>query len=80
YKNGSDKPTNPDQPKPTDSVVVTYKAGTGVQNFANKEVLVKKGTKEADLPEKPNATVDTAAGYKGDVIWTAKPAIDGTAG
>ena len=80
YKNGSDKPTNPDQPKPTDSVVVTYKAGEGVQNFDNKEVLVKKGTKEADLPEKPNAKVDTAAGYKGDVIWTAAPAIDKTAG
>ena len=76
YKNGSTNPTNPDQPKPSDSVVVTYKAGDGVQNFADKEVLVKKGTLETALPEKPNATVNTTAGYKGDVIWTAKPAID----
>ena len=71
YNNGSDK--TEDKPVPKDSIEVTYKAGDGVENFADKTVLVKKGTKESELPGKPDA--QAKEGYK-DLKWTANPAID----
>ena len=77
YNNGSDKPGDPNHPTPKDKVEVTYKAGEGVENFADKTVLVKKGTKEAELPGKPVA--QAKEGYK-DLKWTADPAIDETNG
>ena len=77
YNNGSDKPEDENQPTPKDKVEVTYKAGEGVENFADKTVLVKKGTKEAELPGKPVA--QAKEGYK-DLKWTADPAIDETNG
>ncbi|KXO16966.1 hypothetical protein HMPREF3189_00269, partial [Clostridiales bacterium KA00134] len=80
YKNGSEKPNVPNPPTAKDSVEVTYKKGTGVKPFDDKVVFVKKNTKEKELPGKPNATVDTKNGYKGEVIWTAEPAIDETNG
>lgn len=78
YKNGSDKPTDPTKPTPKDAVDVTYKSGEGVDKFADKTVMVKKGTSENDLPGKPEAKV--AKGFKGDVIWIAAPKIDNTNG
>ncbi|WP_151409188.1 Cna B-type domain-containing protein [Anaerococcus sp. Marseille-P9784] len=77
YNNGSDKPKDPNQPTPKDSLEVTYKAGEGVKEFADKTVLVKKGTKEKDLPGKPETKAKE--GYK-DLKWTADPAIDETNG
>ena len=73
YNNGSDKPEDPNQPTPKDKVEVTYKAGDGVVSFTDKVVMVKKGTKEADLPGKPDAKAQD--GFK-DIKWTADPAID----
>lgn len=73
YDNGSDKPTDPNQPTPKDKVEVTYKAGDGVVSFTDKVVMVKKGTKEAELPGKPDAKAQD--GFK-DIKWTANPAID----
>ena len=77
YDNGSQVPEDPKQPTPKDSLEVTYKAGEGVENFTDKTVLVKKGTKEADLPGKPDAKAKE--GYK-DLKWTADPAIHETNG
>lgn len=77
YDNGSQVPEGKDQPTPKDKVEVTYKAGDGVENFTDKTVLVKKGTKEADLPGKPDAKAKE--GYK-DLKWTADPAIHETNG
>ena len=77
YDNGSQVPEDPKQPTPKDSLEVTYKAGEGVENFTDKTVLVKKGTKEAELPGKPDAKAKE--GHK-DLKWTAKPAIDETNG
>ena len=77
YGNGSDKPEDPNQPTPKDKVEVTYKAGDGVENFADKTVMVKKGTKEAELPGKPDAKAKE--GFK-DLKWTADPAIDANNG
>ena len=77
YGNGSEKPQDPNQPTPKDEVDVTYKAGEGVESFTDKVVMVKKGTKEADLPGKPDAKAKD--GFK-DLKWTADPAIDATNG
>lgn len=77
YDNGSQVPEDKDQPTPKDKVEVTYKAGDGVENFAEKTVLVKKGTKEAELPVKPVA--QAKEGFK-DLKWTTDPAIDETKG
>ncbi|MDO5017747.1 MAG: hypothetical protein Q4E02_00440, partial [Lagierella massiliensis] len=76
YENGADKPEE-GTPVPVNSVVVTYKAGEGVTTFVAKEVLVKKGTKEGDLPSKPSTSL--VDGYK-NLVWTANPEIDATAG
>ncbi|MDD7340050.1 MAG: S-layer homology domain-containing protein [Eubacteriales bacterium] len=73
YGNGSEKPQDPNQPTPKDEVDVTYKAGEGVESFTDKVVMVKKGTKEADLPGKPDAKAKD--GFK-DLKWTANPEID----
>ena len=72
YANGADIPGE-DKPTPKDSVKVIYKAGANVKAFAEKQVLVKKGTKEGNLPERPDASPNS--GYK-DLKWTASPAID----
>lgn len=77
YGNGSDKPQDPTKPTPKDEVDVTYKAGEGVVSFTDKVVMVKKGTKESDLPGKPDAKAQD--GFK-DLKWTADPAIDATYG
>ena len=77
YGNGSDKPTPGDKPIPKDEVDVTYVAGDNVEHFDNKVVMVKKGTKETELPGKPEAKAKE--GYK-DLKWTANPAIDATNG
>jgi|GEM_PF-1852860 len=77
YDNGSQKPENQNQPTPIDKVDVTYKAGDGVENFADKVVMVKKGTLEKNLPGRPDAK--SKEGYK-DLKWTADPAIDETNG
>ena len=77
YNNGSDKPEDENQPTPKDKVEVTYKAGEGVENFADKIVIVKKGTLENKLPGRPEA--QAKEGHK-DLKWTEKPAIDETKG
>ena len=77
YDNGSEKPKDPNQPTPKDKVEITYIAGEGVENFKDKVVMVKKGTKEDELPGKPDAKVKD--GFK-DLKWTANPAIHATNG
>ncbi|WP_300410835.1 Rib/alpha-like domain-containing protein, partial [Lagierella sp.] len=63
---------------PEGFVHVTYEVGIGVNNFESKTVAVKAGTKEADLPGKPEVTV--AEGFTGDIKWTPQPAIDAVLG
>ncbi|WP_099321539.1 hypothetical protein [Anaerococcus sp. Marseille-P3625] len=70
-------PNTPDFPESSNLVKVTYKAGEGV-NFApnndQKIVAVEKGTKEKDLPGKPDAKAKFL--YKDPISWTADPPID----
>ena len=71
----------PDDPDlPDNFVKVTYKAGTGVDKFADKIVAVEKGTKKDDLPGKPEVKIGGKATTDKDVEWTADPAIDAKAG
>ena len=83
-KSGTDITNDdPNVPLPTGLVRATFVAGTGVNAFAKKVLAVKKGTSKADilaLQEAPRATVDTARGYIGDVIWTDEPVIDSANG
>lgn len=74
-------PNTPDFPDSSNLVKVTYVAGEGV-NFAvnndQKIVAVEKGTKEKDLPGKPDAKAKFL--YKDPISWTADPPIDKDAG
>lgn len=74
-------PNTPDFPDSSKLVKVTYVAGEGV-NFApnndQKIVAVNKGTKEEDLPGKPDAKAKFL--YKDPISWTADPPIDKDAG
>lgn len=74
-------PNTPDFPDSSNLVKVTYVAGEGV-NFAvnndQKIVAVEKGTKEENLPEKPDAKAKFL--YKDPITWTAVPPIDKDAG
>lgn len=74
-------PNTPDFPDSSNLVKVTYVAGEGV-NFAvnndQKIVAVNKGTKEENLPGKPNAKAKFL--YKDPITWTAVPPIDKDAG
>lgn len=74
-------PNTPDFPESSNLVKVTYVAGEGV-NFAvnndQKIVAVNKGTKEENLPGKPDAKAKFL--YKDPITWTAVPPIDKNAG
>lgn len=74
-------PNTPDFPDSSNLVKVTYVAGEGVNfatNIDQKIVAVEKGTKEENLPGKPDAKAKFL--YKDPISWTAVPPIDKDAG
>lgn len=74
-------PNTPDFPESSNLVKVTYKAGEGVNFAPNNDqniVAVNKGTKEEDLPGKPDAKAKFL--YKDPITWSADPPIDKDAG
>lgn len=74
-------PNTPNFPDSSKLVKVTYVAGEGV-NFAvnndQKIVAVNKGTREEDLPGKPDAKAKFL--YKDPITWSPVPQIDKVAG
>lgn len=66
-------PQNPDD-LPNNKIKVEFAKGTGVTDIAAKELYVKPGTElvEADFPQ---ATVDTANGYKEPATWTPEDKV-----
>ena len=66
-------PQNPDD-LPDNKIKVEFAKGTGVTDIAAKNLYVKPGTElvEADFPQ---ATVDTANGYKEPATWTPEDKV-----
>ncbi len=70
------KVVNPQNPEdlPDNKIKVEFAKGTGVTDIAAKDLYVKPGTElvEADFPQ---ATVDTANGYKEPAAWTPEDKV-----
>ena len=66
-------PQNPED-LPDNKIKVEFTKGTGVTDIAAKDLYVKPGTElvEADFPQ---ATVDTANGYKEPAAWTPEDKV-----
>ena len=66
-------PKNPED-LPDNKIKVEFAKGTGVTDIAAKDLYVKPGTElvEADFPQ---ATVDTANGYKEPATWTPEDKV-----
>ena len=66
-------PQNPDD-LPDNKIKVEFAKGTGVTDIAAKNLYVKPGTELVDA-DFPQATVDTANGYKEPATWTPEDKV-----